>query len=142
MKPAWDELGEEYAASSDVLIADVDCTAEGEELCTKFEVRGYPTIKYFKDGDTKGEDYQGGRDINSLKSFVEGNLERPCQVADSSKCTEKETKYIEKMKAKTSEDIKKQLDRLDGMKGNSMKAELKQWLNQRLSILKQLSDEL
>lgn len=33
MKPAWDELGELYAASSSVLIGDVDCTAEGESLC-------------------------------------------------------------------------------------------------------------
>jgi hypothetical protein len=40
MKPAWDKLGDEFAASSSVLIGDVDCTASGEELCTKFEIRG------------------------------------------------------------------------------------------------------
>jgi protein disulfide-isomerase A6 len=54
-------------------------------------------------------------------------------------CTEKEKSYIEKMKQKSQEDIKKQLGRLEGMKGESMKAELKRWLNQRLAILKELS---
>lgn len=39
MKPDWDRLGSEYADSS-VLIGDVDCTAEGESLCERFEVRG------------------------------------------------------------------------------------------------------
>jgi hypothetical protein len=38
MKPAWDQLGDEFAGSSSVLIGDVDCTADGEELCSKFEV--------------------------------------------------------------------------------------------------------
>jgi len=145
MKPAWDQLGEEYAASSDVLIADADCTAEAEELCKKFAVSGYPTIKYFKDGDTDGVDYQGGRDYDSLKKFVEETLEVPCKTQDPEKCSEKEKKYIGKMGEKSSEDRKKQIDRLEGMKGSSMKAELKQWIGQRLNILKQLespSEEL
>lgn len=42
------------------------------------------------------------------------------------------------MKAKSPEDQKKQLDRLSGMQGESMKAELKRWLNQRVAILKNL----
>lgn len=40
MKPDWDKLGEEYAASSSVVIGDADCTDSGEALCTQFEVRG------------------------------------------------------------------------------------------------------
>jgi protein disulfide-isomerase A6 len=145
MKPAWDQLGGEYAASPDVLIGDADCTAAAEELCTKFEVKGYPTIKYFKDGDTNGVDYQGGRDYDSMKKFVEENLEVPCKTQDTAKCSEKERKYIDKMEVKSSEDRKKQINRLEGMKGGSMKAELKQWISQRLNILKQLespSEEL
>ena len=139
MKPAWDQLGDEFAGSSSVLIGDVDCTSDGEELCTKYEVRGYPTIKYFRDGDTVGEDYQGGRDFDSLKSFVEETLEAKCDVKDPTKnCSDKEKTYIEKMKRKTAEEQKKQLDRLSGMQGDSMKAELKRWMNQRVSILRGL----
>ena len=40
LAPAWAELGDAYAGSSSVLIGDVDCTEE-EELCSKFEVRGF-----------------------------------------------------------------------------------------------------
>lgn len=139
MKPDWDRLGSEYADSS-VLIGDVDCTAEGESLCEKFEVRGYPTIKYFKDGDENGEDYQGGRDYASLKKLVEDELEVKCNVNDPSECSEKERGYIEKMKVKTAEERASQLARLDGMTGGAMKAELRQWLGQRIRILKQLDE--
>jgi len=139
MKPDWDRLGSEYADSS-VLIGDVDCTAEGESLCEKFEVRGYPTIKYFKDGDENGEDYQGGRDYASLKKLVEDELEVKCNVNDPSECSEKERGYIEKMKVKTAEERASQLARLDGMTEGKMKAELRQWLGQRIRILKQLDE--
>lgn len=139
MKPDWDRLGSEYADSS-VLIGDVDCTADGDSLCEEYEVRGYPTIKYFKDGDSSGEDYQGGRDFDSLKKFVEDELEVKCSVEDPSECSDKEKAYIEKMKAKSAEERAAQLSRLDGMSGGKMKAELKRWLGQRIRILKQLDE--
>jgi len=139
MAPDWNELADDYAGSSSVLIGDADCTADGEELCGKFEVRGYPTIKYFKDGDIwEGEDYPGGRDLESLREFVKENLEVKCDVNDQKDCTDKEKGYIEKMKVKSAEDRKKQLDRLEAMKDGKMKPELKQWLVQRLRILKGL----
>lgn len=138
MKPAWDKLAGEYAASSSVLVADADCTDSGKELCEQFEIRGYPTIKYFHDGDLKGEDYQEGRDFNSLKEFVENKLEIKCDVKTGSRCTDKEKAYIEKMKVKGSGDRVKQIKRLEGMAGESMKAELKAWLRQRLHILRML----
>jgi len=138
MKPSWDQLGDDFAASSSVLIADADCTDTAEELCSQFDISGYPTIKYFLEGDTKGQDYQGGRDFDSLKAFVEETLEIKCNIDDGSGCSDKEKGYIEKMKAKTSEDRLKQVKRLEGMAGDSMKAELKNWLRQRLHILRTL----
>lgn len=46
MKPAWDELGDQFINSKTILIGDVDCIQE-ESLCQKHGVTGYPTIKYF-----------------------------------------------------------------------------------------------
>ncbi len=97
-----------------------------------------PTIKYFLDGEPDGKDYQGGRDYDSLKEFIENELEIKCNIQDGSGCTDKEKGYIEKMKAKPSEDRIKQVKRLEGMAGDKMKAELKQWLRQRLHILRML----
>ena len=92
-----------------------------------------------------GEDYKGGRDADSLKAFVVDKLEVKCSVQDPVDCTDKEKKYIDKMKSKTEEERKAQIDRLDKMKGASMTNELKTWLMQRLRILNGLnagSDEL
>jgi protein disulfide-isomerase A6 len=80
MKPAWDQLGGEYKDSSSVVIGDVDCTQnDGKPVCTRFGVRGYPTIKYFS-GSTgpDGEAYRGGRDFDTLKKFVVDNLGPSC----------------------------------------------------------------
>ena len=49
MAPAWEKLGEEYALSESVLIGDVDCTQQ-KDLCSRFGVRGYPTLKYWGQG--------------------------------------------------------------------------------------------
>jgi len=139
MKPAWDKLGSEYADSPSVMIADVDCTSTGKELCSKYDVTGYPTIKYFADGDVEGTDYQGGRDFDSLKSFTENTLEVKCDPNDPSECTDREKAYIEKMKAKSASDRQSQLARLQKMAGASMTADLKKWMSQRISILSGLT---
>ena len=141
MAKDWHHLAEDYAGSS-ILIGDVDCTEDGKELCEEYGVRGYPTIKYFlKDGDRQGEDYSGGRDYDSLKSFAEETLEAKCDVGDKKECTDKEKAYIEKMEAKSSEERASQLERLGGMKGKDMKADLKRWLVQRIRILVQLEGQ-
>ena len=140
MKPAWDKLGEEYAASSSVLVGDVDCTADGESLCQEHGISGYPTIKYFMADGSDPQTYQGGRDYDALKEFVSDTLEIKCDVKDPKECSEKEQGYITKMQAKSSKDRQAQIDRLTGMQGGSMKPELKQWLNQRLRILKALEE--
>jgi protein disulfide-isomerase A6 len=127
----------QYEASSSVLIGDVDCTVHSS-VCSKHDVSGYPTIKYYKDGDKKGQSYNSGRDLESLKSWVAGNLQVLCQVTDPKGCSDKEIKFIDLMKAKSGEDRKKELTRLDGMKTGSMKPELKQWLVARQNILKQM----
>ena len=145
MKPAWDKLGDEYADSSSVLIGDADCTGTGEVLCKANDVKGYPTIKYFVDGDTNGQAYQGGRDYDSLKAFVEESLEIKCDIAKQDVgCSDKEKGYIEKMKAKSATELAKERERLEKMSAGSMKRELKAWLAQRRRILKQLEgkDEL
>jgi protein disulfide-isomerase A6 len=75
---------------------------------------------------------------------VEDELEVKCDVKDPSLCSAKEKAYIEKMKTKSKDERKAQLDRLAKMKGSSMTSDLKRWLNQRLNILKGFaeSDEL
>merc|ERR1712113_1086586 len=66
----------DFKDSPTSLIADVDCTTEGKDLCSKHDVRGYPSIKYGDPGDLK--DYQGGRTYSDLKKFADENLGPSC----------------------------------------------------------------
>jgi len=139
MAPDWDKLSEDYAGSSSVLIADVDCTVEAD-LCQKFDVKGYPTIKYWVDG--VATPYEGGRDLEALQKFTKDTLNKPCQIEDPKDCSDKERDFLTKMKEAGPDAIAKQLERLTGMSATRVKAELKQWLNQRLNILRQLASSI
>eukprot|EP00615_Pteridomonas_danica_P009228 CAMPEP_0114358214 /NCGR_PEP_ID=MMETSP0101-20121206/22151_1 /TAXON_ID=38822 ORGANISM="Pteridomonas danica, Strain PT" /NCGR_SAMPLE_ID=MMETSP0101 /ASSEMBLY_ACC=CAM_ASM_000211 /LENGTH=179 /DNA_ID=CAMNT_0001501249 /DNA_START=18 /DNA_END=554 /DNA_ORIENTATION=+ len=130
MKPAWDELGDAYADSSSVVIGDVDCTAdETKEICGKIQVQGYPTVKYFtSETGESGEAYSGGRSINDLKTFVEESLVQTCDISNNDNCSEKEIAYVEKMRAKSGDDVAKELNRLGEMlKTAKMAADKKVW---------------
>lgn len=141
MKEDWENLGTAFQGSSSVLIGDVDCTIE-TELASEYDVSGYPTIKYFTpETDAKGDSYNGGRSLDDLKKFVEENLERKCDVKEPDSCSEKEQKFIEKMKSKDAAALTKELGRLEGMKNKSMKAEQKAFLFQRIHILTQLTGD-
>ncbi|GMI10864.1 hypothetical protein TrVE_jg626 [Triparma verrucosa] len=136
MKPAYDQLSSEYSDDSNVVIADVNCGTE-PELCEANEVTGYPTIKYWVKGSENS--YNLGRDYSSLKDFVSSTLIIKCDINSSAQtCSDKALKYIAKMSMKSNEDVDNEVKRLEGMEGNSMKAELKNWLKERLGILKQL----
>jgi len=81
-----------------VLIADVDCTTGGKPLCEKYGVKGYPTIKTFRAGDTEGETYEGGRSPEDLKKHAE-SLGPACSIDNKDLCSAEELVEIEKYAA-------------------------------------------
>eukprot|EP00941_MAST-03F_sp_MAST-3F-sp1_P002783 g2783.t1 len=97
MKPDWDKLMGEFANHETALVADVDCTAAGKPLCDSNGVKGFPTLKY---GDPSAlEDYQGGRDFDSLLSFAKENLKPMCSPANLDLCEGEAKTTIEKFLA-------------------------------------------
>lgn len=69
LAPIWDELGDKFADRDDIVIAKMDSTAnEVEEV----SVSGFPTLKLFRKGDNKIEDYNGDRTLEALVEFMEG----------------------------------------------------------------------
>jgi len=103
MKPDWDKLTAEFADSATQLIGDVDCTTEGKPLCDSNGVKGFPTIKWGDPADL--QDYQGGRDYDSLKSFAEENLKPVCSPANIDLCDDDKKAEIEKFQAMASDDL-------------------------------------
>merc|ERR1712241_730773 len=74
----------EYKDHKSILVADVDCTADGKDLCEEAGVQGFPTIKH---GDPNNlEDYEGGRDLKALKKFAKDNLGPRCGPANLDLC--------------------------------------------------------
>lgn len=58
------------AEQSEIRLAKVDATEESE-LAQKFGVRGYPTIKLFKNGDTTSpKEYSAGREADDIVNWL------------------------------------------------------------------------
>eukprot|EP00771_Trimastix_marina_P003029 gnl/Trimastix_PCT/421.p2 GENE.gnl/Trimastix_PCT/421~~gnl/Trimastix_PCT/421.p2 ORF type:complete len:365 (+),score=138.81 gnl/Trimastix_PCT/421:3-1097(+) len=70
LAPEFEKLADAYAHHSNILVAKVDCDVE-KELCGRYSVRGYPTLKFFPNGNGKPEDYQGGRTAEDMGKFIQ-----------------------------------------------------------------------
>ena len=112
---------------------------------------GWPTVRYFnKDTGVEGAPYTKKTskamcdelgDIEYMTAYVEEAGGTSKCALDGTGCSERQVKYIEKMKAKGKEAQEKQFKRLDGMQDKDMTDELKDWKNKRKKILQQLIKE-
>merc|ERR1711988_1405797 len=65
-----------------------------------------------------------------------------CEPSTLEGCNDKEKAFVAKMKDKDAEGLKKELKRLEGMKGGSMKPELQVWMARRINVLTKMTKEL
>lgn len=152
--PAWNKVTAMFKGNADVVFGDV--------ALSKNQVRsihgtdqgagggGWPTVRIFnKETGYGGKAYEKktseamcdelGPKNDYMQQLVE-EYATLCNVNDTSTgCSDKQKEFITKWKGKPLEEIKKQLSRLEGMKGGAMKPEALQWLKQRAGIFKQLS---
>lgn len=87
MVPDFEQLKKEFVDTPNVMVADIDCTADGKGTCSDNGVQGYPTIKLLVDG--KLEEYNGGRSFTDMKREVEKKLNpRPaCSLESKDACS-------------------------------------------------------
>jgi hypothetical protein len=111
---------------------------------------GWPTIRYFnKETGYEGKPYvkktqdamctELGND-KYMQAYVEeaGGVSL-CSNADKAGCDEKSLKFLEKWTPMAAAEREAQLQRLEGMAGSSMAADLKEWVSKRIAILKSLA---
>lgn len=71
MKPQYSEAAKRVAADKVGAIGAVDATVH-ENLAREFNIKGFPTLKYFKNGSFKS-DYNGKRTVDDIYNFVKND---------------------------------------------------------------------
>ncbi|KAI8898718.1 thioredoxin-like protein, partial [Globomyces pollinis-pini] len=69
LAPVYENVADAYKKHSDIIIAKVDAD-NYKDIATKYNVQGFPTLKWFPKGSTDPEDYTGGRDEESFFDFI------------------------------------------------------------------------
>ncbi|EEB08268.1 protein disulfide isomerase [Schizosaccharomyces japonicus yFS275] len=84
LAPIYEELGDHFADDEDIIIARVDADRHSK-VGSKFDIRGYPTLKWFPSGAEEPEQYTSGRDLESLVDFVSAKtgVKKPVQVVET-----------------------------------------------------------
>lgn len=73
LAPDYEKFGTAFKKTKSVVIGKVDCDVH-KSACNKHGVKGFPTLKWFPAGSDKAEDYDKGRDLESLIGFVNEKL--------------------------------------------------------------------
>ncbi|XP_058077566.1 protein disulfide-isomerase like 2-1 [Magnolia sinica] len=69
LAPEYEKLGASFKKAKSVLIGKVDCDDQ-KNLCSKYGVSGYPTIKWFPKGSLEPKKYEGARTAEALTEYV------------------------------------------------------------------------
>jgi len=70
LAPEYEIVGESFGREKEVVIAKVDADAH-KELGNRFDVHGFPTLKYFPKGEaTSPKAYERGRSANDIIEFI------------------------------------------------------------------------
>ncbi|XP_010921537.1 protein disulfide-isomerase like 2-1 isoform X1 [Elaeis guineensis] len=69
LAPTYEKVATAYKLEEDVVIANLDADRY-KDLAEKYEVNGYPKIKFFPKSNKAGEAYKSGRDLDDFINFI------------------------------------------------------------------------
>ena len=109
MEEAWNEITTIYAHSKTKLIGEIDCTKVGtKELFQQFQVQSFPTVKYGSVHDL--HDYEGPRDVRTLKAFIDHHLKPTCGIHHVQLCEKKMRKEIRRLQKLSLDELDEELE--------------------------------
>lgn len=69
MAPIYDIVAKDFEDDDHVVIAKLDATAH-PKAASRYDIKGYPTLKYFASGNKEPVVYNSGRDEDSFIKFI------------------------------------------------------------------------
>lgn len=69
LEPEYTQVGEAFAKEKEVVIAKVDADNH-KDLGSRFDIHGFPTIKFFPKGSTEGKPYESGRTAEDIIAWI------------------------------------------------------------------------
>ncbi|XP_015874917.3 probable protein disulfide-isomerase A6 [Ziziphus jujuba] len=69
LAPIYEKVATVFKLDEDVVIANLDAD-KYKDLGEKYDVSGFPTLKFFPKNNKDGEDYNGGRDLDDFVAFI------------------------------------------------------------------------
>ncbi|XP_027363157.1 probable protein disulfide-isomerase A6 isoform X2 [Abrus precatorius] len=69
LAPTYEKVATAFKLEEGVVIANLDAD-KYRDLAEKYDVSGFPTLKFFPRGNKAGEEYGGGRDLDDFVAFI------------------------------------------------------------------------
>ncbi|KAJ7565671.1 hypothetical protein O6H91_02G070300 [Diphasiastrum complanatum] len=69
LAPVYEQLATTYKAEKDVIIAKLDADAH-KDLAQRYDIGGYPTLKFFLKSNKDGVQYEGGHALDDFVAFI------------------------------------------------------------------------
>jgi len=69
LAPIWEKVAKTFKYEKNVVVAKIDAD-NYKTIGGRYEVQGFPTIKFFPKGNKKGEAYEGGRSESDFINFL------------------------------------------------------------------------
>ena len=67
MKPAYEKVAKAFASESDCVVAQMDAdAADNKPVASRYDVRSFPTLKFFPKGSKEPIAYSTGRSEDQL----------------------------------------------------------------------------
>jgi len=114
MRPDWDRIASNNMDKS-IAIADVDCT-ENKDLCSKFNVRGYPTLMYFPPGSSEPIEYDSSeRTFEKMSEWISSETSIKCSKMSLDECDDEEQEFMKIIDTMKTEERVAELEKMKKM---------------------------
>jgi len=98
LKPIYEKAADSLASVQGVKLAYADCVAHND-ICSKYRVSKYPTMKFLRSGELMKSEYRGQRSVEGITEHINKLMEDPVKQLHGDEelkmlKSEKKTKFV------------------------------------------------